>query len=307
MCSCSVSTDVLRFTFTQLDLLVLLPLALVIDIAYLFTRHWTLSNVLALSLAVNAIALMRIDSFETGSIMLGGLFVYDCFWVFGTDVMVSVARNFDAPIKIVWPKNIIEGITMLLHIASPKSTKQLNWQFTMLGLGDIVIPGIFVALALRYDQHVAATSQKKPSLSFTKTFTAFPKPYFQATFIAYIVGLATTMTVMHVFKAAQPALLYLSPACVSAVAIQASLLGEWKQVWAWKDAEEEEKDQEGTGDKKDKDSSDKVIPRSRKSSAVSKTRVPADQDEDSHEERSAAIPTRTASTRKRRTSTKARS
>lgn len=29
-----------------------------------------------------------------------GLFVYDIFWVFFTPVMVSVAKSFDAPIKV---------------------------------------------------------------------------------------------------------------------------------------------------------------------------------------------------------------
>lgn len=67
----------------------------------------------------------------------------------------------------------------------------------MLGLGDIVIPGMFIALALRYDYHRSAQA------------ATFSKPYFTAGIIAYIAGLVTTMTVMHTFKAAQPALLYL--------------------------------------------------------------------------------------------------
>lgn len=73
----------------------------------------------------------------------------------------------------------------------------------MLGLGDIVIPGTFVALALRYDHHNHLSSSSKPPKPY------FPKPYFHASLLAYILGLTTTMTVMHVFHAAQPALLYL--------------------------------------------------------------------------------------------------
>lgn len=30
-----------------------------------------------------------------------GLFIYDIFWVFFTPVMVSVAKSFDAPIKVL--------------------------------------------------------------------------------------------------------------------------------------------------------------------------------------------------------------
>lgn len=257
--------ELLRFTFTYVDL-ALAGVSVVLVIYYIVTRNWIASNLLALSLSVNAISLMELDSFVTGSIMLGGLFLYDIFWVFGSEVMVSVARNFDAPIKIVWPKNLVAGLSALLTdvaalLTSRKSSSllvmpwnsgsalsKITWQFTMLGLGDIVIPGIFVALALRYDQHVAVTAS--PGLHFTRRYTKFDKPYFRATFIAYVAGLATTMAVMHVFKAAQPALLYLSPACVSAVGIQSLLRGEWKQVWSWKDAEEEEEEDKQAADQK---------------------------------------------------------
>ena len=47
------------------------------------------------------------------------------------------AKSFDAPIKLLFPRALEEGTK-----AAP---------FSMLGLGDIVIPGIFVALVLRYD------------------------------------------------------------------------------------------------------------------------------------------------------------
>lgn len=68
----------------------------------------------------------------------------------------------------------------------------------MLGLGDVVIPGMFIALALRYD-HARGE----------KTRTSFSKEYFFVTLTAYVVGLVATMTVMHTFGKAQPALLYL--------------------------------------------------------------------------------------------------
>ncbi|GAK64342.1 signal peptide peptidase [Moesziomyces antarcticus] len=237
---------VFKLSFTTVDVGLLAVSAVLVGV-YLVTKNWIISNLLALSLSLNAIALMSLDSFRTGAIMLGGLFVYDIFWVFATPVMVSVARNFDAPIKIVWPKNILEAVWALrAHETLPKL------QFTMLGLGDIVIPGIFVALALRYDQLVA--SEAKPSVGFTKSYTRFDKPYFRATLAAYVAGLATTMGVMHFFKAAQPALLYLSPACTGAVFITAALRGEFKQVWNWTDGEDEEADKE---DQKSKSKSSK--------------------------------------------------
>lgn len=107
--------------------------------------------------------------------------------------MVNVATKIDAPIKILWPKSMVF------------STER---GFTLLGLGDIVVPGIFVALALRYDYHRASKSGVSP--------TTYSKPYFWAAMVAYIFGLSTTIMVMHVFKAAQPALLYLRCVCAGA-------------------------------------------------------------------------------------------
>lgn len=99
--------------------------------------------------------------------------------------MVKVATNLDVPIKLLWTKSL---------------TFNTERGFTMLGLGDVVIPGLFVSLALRYDHH--RSSQKS-------TDGKFDKPYFFAALLGYTVGLGTTMFVMHTFKAAQPALLYL--------------------------------------------------------------------------------------------------
>lgn len=231
----AVSSDIFQLRLTVLHPPLVLAACSLVGV-YLWTRHWIPSNILALSLSLSSISMLSLDSFQTGSIMLMGLFLYDIFWVFGTNVMVSVARGFEGPIKIVWPKNLVMGLM----------EKDVKWQMTMLGLGDIVIPGIFIALALRYDQHCYV--QAHPSKLVTKRDVDFAKPYFQATLIAYVVGLATTMGVMHFTKAAQPALLYLSPACISAIVLCAAKRGELKEVWAWKDEEEEE----GAGKRKDK-------------------------------------------------------
>jgi minor histocompatibility antigen H13 len=99
--------------------------------------------------------------------------------------MVSVATSLDLPMKILWPKS---------------ATFSTENGSMMLGLGDIVVPGIFISLALRYDYFRYTKTQ--PGRTFTK-------PYFIASLVAYVAGLATTMMVMHVFHAAQPALLYL--------------------------------------------------------------------------------------------------
>lgn len=116
---------------------ILLGASAVLTAYYSLTKNWIASNVFGLCFSINAIQLLSLDSFKTGMIMLSGLFFYDIFWVFGTEVMVSVAKNFDAPIKVIWPRNIIGYV---LGAADEEHN------FTMLGLGDIVIPGTCVGL-----------------------------------------------------------------------------------------------------------------------------------------------------------------
>lgn len=109
----------------------LLTVSILLTVYYVLTKNWIASNFFGICFALNAIQLLSLDSFKTGMILLGGLFFYDIFWVFGTEVMVSVAKNFDAPIKVVWPKDIIGVLAGTVE----------KTEFTMLGLGDIVIPG----------------------------------------------------------------------------------------------------------------------------------------------------------------------
>lgn len=112
-------------------------------------------------------------------------------WVFGSQavfggpgVMVTVATNLDAPIKVTFPRD--------LAAASG---------FSLLGLGDIVLPGyvrhcllktlrltlrsrsIFVALALRFDYSRALKANPPPRPS-----SNFARPYFYTVFVAYILG-----------------------------------------------------------------------------------------------------------------------
>ncbi|GAA6053012.1 hypothetical protein JCM3770_002382 [Rhodotorula araucariae] len=222
-----------KLSFTSIQLYAV-PLAVALSLGQMYTRNWILSNLVALSFSYNAISLLYLDSFATGSVLLAGLFLYDVWWVFGSkavfgkgaDVMVDVAKSFDAPIKIVFPRN--------LAAAS---------DFTLLGLGDIVLPGIFLALALRFDYHLALERAATP---FRPHVKSFPKPYFYSCFAAYIAGLATTILAMHTFRAAQPALLYLSPACIASVALCAALRGESSLLWAYVDGGEDagEREQE---------------------------------------------------------------
>ncbi|WVQ93668.1 hypothetical protein IAU59_000744 [Kwoniella sp. CBS 9459] len=219
-------SDGIKQVFHQpitLSSLILLPISIILPLLYIpLGRPYLLSNVLALSLSTATLALLKLDSFFTAFLLLGVLLVYDIFWVFATPVMVTVARGIDAPIKILSPKTSPFG--------QPKD-------FAMLGLGDIVVPGLVIALCLRYD--LARHAKAYPNREVTPR-SSFGKPYFYTGLISYVIGLGTTMVVMHTFKAAQPALLYLSPACTLGPLLLAAIKGEIKDLWTWTDGPTEE-------------------------------------------------------------------
>ena len=60
-----------------------------------------------------------------------------------------------------------------------------------------MIPGLFVALLLRFDLKRA---QADPNIA---EYLAFPKPFFLVNLVAYGLGLLVTVGVMFFFKAAQ--------------------------------------------------------------------------------------------------------
>ncbi|XP_076940949.1 signal peptide peptidase-like [Bidens hawaiensis] len=162
---------------------------------YVAKKHWLANNILGLAFCIQGIEMLSLGSFTTGSILLVGLFFYDIFWVFFTPVMVSVAKSFDAPIKLLFPTGVTER------------------PFSMLGLGDIVIPGIFVALALRFDVSRGRNNQ-----------------YFKSAFLGYAVGVVVTIVVMNWFQAAQPALLYIVPGVIGFLGAHCIWNGEVKPL-----------------------------------------------------------------------------
>jgi minor histocompatibility antigen H13 len=178
-------------------------------------------------------------------------------------MMVTVAKSLDVPIKLMFPR------------PAPANDSSAGPSHAMLGLGDIVLPGIMIGLALRFDLHLfylrrqkripaaeageedtvekpqyhslagrwsdhfwthslagrplwvpTTTSDSKPEAPFT-----FPKTYFTASLVGYVLGLLTTLGVMMVWNHAQPALLYLVPGVLGSIWLTALARGELDLMW----------------------------------------------------------------------------
>ncbi len=171
-------------------------------IAYYLTHHWMISNAFGIAFSITGTGLILLSSFSSGALMFGGLFVYDCFWVFATPVMVTVGKNLDLPIKLMVPKDVFD-------IDSS--------QMAILGLGDIVIPAIFLTMLLRYEKsHPGAV-------------------IFIPNVIGYAFALVVTVAALHMSSHAQPALLYIVPIMLAVTSVSALLQGRLKEVWSWSD------------------------------------------------------------------------
>jgi len=73
---------------------------------------------------------------------------------------------------------------------------------------------------------------------------AFPIPIFKSTMLGYVLGIATTMFVMYAFEAAQPALLYLVPACLITSFGQAYLSKSLTEMLEYKEGDDENEGEE---------------------------------------------------------------
>ena len=255
----------------------------------LIDKPWWLTNLLGFAFSYTAIQLMSPTTFWTGTLVLTSLFFYDIYFVFFTPLMITVATKLDIPVKLLFPR------------PSGANDDPSKKALAMLGLGDIVIPGIMIGLALRFDlylfylrkqktrrsseadlvgneadktailevrdtagdENTVKAEYRSASAGWGERFWldhrmhgefeggAFPKPYFYASVIGYIIGMLCTLGVMHVFKHGQPALLYLVPGVLLSLWGTALLRGELKNMWEYTEAEDEKAESGKSNEVKD--------------------------------------------------------
>ena len=116
----------------------------------------------------------------------------------------------------------------------------------LLGLGDIVLPGIFIAMCLRYDiqktidkakahASIDAGNWQHVHKELLQQAESAPRPYFHGAIISYLLAILATVVVMLIFEHGQPALLYLVPACLLSVLVNAFRLGEIRSIWQYQE------------------------------------------------------------------------
>uniref|UniRef100_A0A915KE19 Signal peptide peptidase-like 3 n=1 Tax=Romanomermis culicivorax TaxID=13658 RepID=A0A915KE19_ROMCU len=214
---------------------------------WVLTGHWLLMDALGMGLCVAFIALVRLPSLKVSTLLLSGLLIYDVVWVFfssymfNANVMVKVAtRPAENPVYsdsfilcyisaskreilhvkvgLVFRKLHLTGffkeppkLSLPGKLVFPSS--QSSGRFSMLGLGDVVMPGLLLCFVLRYDAYKRAQCAEQGLLQPTPAALSNLQKvtYFHCSLIGYFIGLLTATVSSEIFKAAQPALLYLVP------------------------------------------------------------------------------------------------
>jgi len=178
-------------------------LAAILVVFWYITRHWILNNLIGVGIVCLLFKLVKLPSLKTAFILLGACFCYDIFWVFisklifGESVMVATASAWDIPIKLEWP----------YFIETPMKS------CSVLGLGDIILPGFFVTLNYRFGYY------KRTIL------------YYYSSLLAYVLAIFSCGLVLFFTGTGQPALLYIVPMMLFVTTYISYKRGELKEFW----------------------------------------------------------------------------
>jgi signal peptide peptidase-like protein 2B len=114
---------------------------------------------------------------------------------------------------------------------------------SLLGLGDIVLPGLLLSFAARFDASKSLlgilgggngnlnSSYACPERKLCYNCTLCSGGYFLPAVIAYAVGLSMANMAVYLMEMGQPALLYLVPCCLGTVLGMGYRRNEIKELW----------------------------------------------------------------------------
>lgn len=202
---------------------------------------WVLQDIISFAFCVMILKVAQLPNLKVSTVLLSMAFFYDIFFVFISpllfqkSVMIQVATGGQADVPVIdtntgedhcadfcafhmdshrCPDH--EALPMLFRIP-----RVLDWRggSAMLGLGDIVLPGLLLTYLLRYDyQHPGPKDTCRIG-------------YFQIGCIGYAVGLMIANGAVYLMHMGQPALLYLVPCTLGVVLIVSWRRDQLDEMW----------------------------------------------------------------------------
>ncbi|CAF1012949.1 unnamed protein product [Adineta steineri] len=224
-----------RYTLSEI---IAFSLSIALVLVWIITGHWLFMDVIATGLCISFIALVRLPNLKVSALLLLGLVIYDVFWVyfshyiFTTNVMVRVAtREAENPLttiarKFNFHRYNAPRLSLPGKIVFP--SMQQSGRFSLLGLGDIIMPGLVLCFVLRFESRKRTNNlYNNDPLALINRLT-----YFQCSLFGYCAGLIAATISAEVFKCAQPALLFLVPFTLIPLLLIAHLKGDLNSMWS---------------------------------------------------------------------------
>uniref|UniRef100_G3WRJ6 Signal peptide peptidase like 3 n=1 Tax=Sarcophilus harrisii TaxID=9305 RepID=G3WRJ6_SARHA len=217
-----------RFTAAEL---LSFSLSVMLVLIWVLTGHWLLMDGEYEDLPVLLVSTGKsISVFQ----------VFFSAYIFNSNVMVKVATQpADNPLDVLSRKlhlgpNVGRDVPRLSlpgKLVFPSSTGS---HFSMLGIGDIVMPGLLLCFVLRYDNYKKQASSDSCGAPGPGNISGRMQKvsYFHCTLIGYFVGLLTATVASRIHRAAQPALLYLVPFTLLPLLTMAYLKGDLRRMWS---------------------------------------------------------------------------
>jgi hypothetical protein len=187
---------------------------------------FVLQDIFGMCLCVVFLSVIRLSNIKVATILLSMAFLYDIFFVFISpyffqeSIMEKVATGnlptADPDICEKYPSAAgCESSELPMLLLLPR-LGDYTGGYTMLGLGDIVLPGLLVAFAARYD----AARRASPATNWLLMVAG------------YALGLALANIAVYAMDMGQPALLYLVPCTLGALITQARRDDKLDELWA---------------------------------------------------------------------------
>ncbi|KAG6617344.1 putative signal peptide peptidase-like, aspartyl protease family A22B [Phytophthora cinnamomi] len=226
-----VTIPLLGDTTRLSEVLGLIPSVTIAVVWYLHRRtFWALQDIMGISLCFVFLRTVQLPNLKVATVLLTLAFCYDVFFVFlspiffGSSVMEDVATGGPAAYTKSgypgvdycerYPKYpaCVDPEPMPMLLVLPRV---LDWAggVSMLGLGDIILPGMLLSFTLRFDYSQGSTN------------------YFRLMAIGYAVGLALANLAVMITEMGQPALMYLVPTTLGTLIVASKRNGDFRALW----------------------------------------------------------------------------
>eukprot|EP00979_Chaetoceros_neogracilis_P013727 scaffold4037_cov265-Chaetoceros_neogracile.AAC.9 len=207
---------------------------------------WLMQDIMGACMCIMFLSTIKLNSIKVAAVLLTAAFFYDIFFVFvtpyltkeGKSIMVDVATSGGPPTADpAWcekyPDDVnCQGGDPLPMLFTIPRLFDYSGGSSLLGLGDIVLPGLLLSFGARYDAAKRMIGMASSGGRVVpQNCQGQKKGYFTALVVSYAIGLAMANVAVYVMKMGQPALLYLVPCCLGTMSCLGWMRGELRELW----------------------------------------------------------------------------